>query len=133
MPGRAAPARLTAMTTPAPPPAPTPAPAAGSATVGPFAPSPAAVRVSAALGLLALVLAYGVWLLVVLHQAYRGDGTSGPLVDASLWSMKLSAVVGVVALALPRTVLGHAARVRAVWAQYALAVAGPVLAAVHFG
>ncbi|WP_327706897.1 hypothetical protein [Streptomyces decoyicus] len=98
----------------------------------PFAPSTAAVRVFAGIGLLLLAFAYGAFLIIVLNQAYSGDGASGPLLGAALWSMGLSAVAGLLALCLPSALVSHAARRGAVGLQYALAFAGPALAAVDF-
>ncbi|MFE7121078.1 hypothetical protein ACFU99_37180 [Streptomyces sp. NPDC057654] len=109
--------------------APDPHPTAPAAT-DPFAPSASATRVFAGLGLLLLACAYGVFLIVVVHQAYSGDGTSGPLTGAAQGSMGLSAVVGLLSLCLPGDVVSLAARRAAVGVQYALAFAGPVLAAV---
>ncbi|GAB7035706.1 hypothetical protein AB0G35_15650 [Streptomyces sp. NPDC021749] len=98
----------------------------------PFAPSTPALRVFAALGLLLLVVAYGLFLIIVLNQAYSGDGASGPLVGLAEGAMGLSAVVGVGALCLPGDAVSHAARRIAVQVQYALAFAGPALAAIDF-
>ena len=89
-------------------------------------------HVTAALGLLLLVVAYGAFVLIVMNQAYSGDGASGPLVGLAQGAMGLSAVVGLLALALPGDGMSYAARRGAVWLQYALAFAGPVLAAVDF-
>ncbi|MEV0282359.1 hypothetical protein AB0I22_39195 [Streptomyces sp. NPDC050610] len=110
--------------------APEPHPTAPAAT-DPFAPSTSAIRVFAGLGLLLLAFAYGAFLIVGLHQAYSGDGTSGPLTGAAQGAMGLSAVVGLLALCLPGDVVSLAARRTAVGLQYALAFAGPVLAAVE--
>ncbi|MYU51091.1 MULTISPECIES: hypothetical protein [Streptomyces] len=107
--------------------------AAPAAAADPFAPSTAAVRVFAGIGLPLLAVAYGAFLLIVLNQAYSGDGTSGPLVGVAQWSMGLSAVAGMSALCLPSAVVSHAARRGAVRLQYALAFAGPALAAIDFG
>ncbi|MFF4699997.1 hypothetical protein [Streptomyces chattanoogensis] len=116
------------MTTPDPKSTVAPAAAAND----PFAPSTAAVRVFAGIGLLLLAVAYGALLIIVLNQAYSGDGASGPLVGAAQWSMGLSAVVGLLALCLPNAVVSHAVRRWAVWLQYALGFAGPALAAIDF-
>ncbi|MFI1172851.1 hypothetical protein [Streptomyces melanogenes] len=102
------------------------------AATDPFAPSTAAVRIFAGIGLLLLPFAYGVFLVIGLGQAYSGDGASGPLVDAAQWSMGLSVVVGVLAICLPSTAVSHAARRGTVRLQYALAFAGPALAAIDF-
>ncbi|PKV89840.1 hypothetical protein [Streptomyces sp. TLI_146] len=103
-----------------------------AAATDPFAPSTTALRVFAGVGLLLLALAYGVFLAIVLGQAYSGDGASGPLVDAAQWSMGLSGVAGLWALCLPGTAMSHAARRGVVMLQYALAFAGPALAAIDF-
>ncbi len=124
-------ARMAAMTGPDPDPDPHVTDASVAAT-DPFAPSTSAVRVFAALGLLLLVVAYGAFFIIVMNQAYSGDGASGPLVGLGQGAMGLSAVVGLLALALPGDGMSYAARRGAVWLQYALAFAGPVLAAVDF-
>lgn len=105
--------------------------APGTAT-DPYAPSTPAVRVFAAIGLLLLVVAFGVFCIIVLNQAYSGDGASGPLLDVAEWAMGLSGFVGLGALCLPSDAVSHAARRGAVQLQYALAFAGPLLAAVDF-
>ncbi|MFF9480605.1 hypothetical protein [Streptomyces sp. NPDC014733] len=115
------------MTTPTPGPTPTP-----PATPDPFAPSPTAVRVFAGIGLLLLGVAYVAFAVVVLRQAYTGDGAAGPLTGAAQWSLALSAVTGLSALCLPSAAMSDTARRRTVAAQYALAFAGPVLAAIDF-
>lgn len=127
MPGWHGRARMAAMT--APDPHVTDAPVTGT---DPFAPSTSALRALAALGLLLLVVAYGTFFIIVLNQAYSGDGASGPLVGLAQGAMGLSAVVGLSALALPSEGMSYAARRGAVWLQYALALAGPVLAAIDF-
>ncbi|MFD9567368.1 hypothetical protein [Streptomyces sp. NPDC059994] len=106
--------------------------APSAAAADPFAPSTATVRIFAGIGLLLLAFAYGVFLVVVLGQAYSGDGASGPLVEEAQWSMGLSAVAGLLALCLPATIVSHPARRTAVRLQYALAFAGPALAAIDF-
>ncbi|MFI9046133.1 hypothetical protein [Streptomyces sp. NPDC053427] len=103
-----------------------------AATTDPFAPSTPAVRVFAGIGLLLLAFAYGAFLIIVLNQAHSGDGASGPLLGAAQWSMGLSAAVGLLALCLPSAVVSHTARRGAVRLQYALAFAGPALAAIDF-
>ncbi|MFD8542416.1 hypothetical protein [Streptomyces sp. NPDC059649] len=102
------------------------------AATDPFAPSTRAVRVFAAIGLLVLAVAFVVFCIVVLHQAYSGDGASGPLLEVAEASMWLSAIVGLFALCLPSDAVSHTARRGAVRLQYALAFAGPLLAAVDF-
>ncbi|MFC0842269.1 hypothetical protein ACFH04_00740 [Streptomyces noboritoensis] len=115
------------MTTPDPSSTATPVAAAD-----PFAPSTATVRIFAGIGLLLLALAYGAFIVIVLGQSYSGDGAGGPLVEEAQWSMGLSAVVGGLALCLPSTAVSHTARRGAVKLQYALALAGPALAAIDF-
>ncbi|MFK8849806.1 hypothetical protein [Streptomyces sp. Ac-502] len=114
------------MNAPAPPSA--PADLSPSAPA-PFAPSTTALRVFAALGIPLLGVAYVLFAIVVLNQAYSGDGASGPLVGVAQTVMWLSLVSGLVALALP---MSYRARRSTVWVQYALLAAGPVLAAVDF-
>ncbi|MGW1837696.1 hypothetical protein [Streptomyces sp. NPDC002067] len=98
----------------------------------PFAPSTRALRVFAGLGFLLLAVAYGAFVIVVLQQAYSGDGASGPFLGASQLSMGLSAVTGLAALCLPTDAITHTARRRTVTLQYALALTGPALAAIDF-
>ncbi|MFD9484114.1 hypothetical protein [Streptomyces sp. NPDC059991] len=112
--------------------APHPSSTAAPAAADPFAPSTAPVRIFAGIGLLLLALACGAFIVVVLGQAYSGDGASGPLVEEAQWSMGLSAVAGALALCLPTTMVSYPARRTAVRLQYALAVAGPALAAIDF-
>ncbi|GCD42254.1 hypothetical protein [Streptomyces paromomycinus] len=121
------------MSTPAP--SATPAPAAASGDLpqhDPFAPSTTALRVFAGLGLPLLAVAYVLFMVVVLHQAYSGDGASGPLVYAAQTSLALSPVAGLIALGVPASAMGHAARRNTVGLQYGLMIAGPLLAAVDF-
>lgn len=109
-----------------------PSTAAPSAAADPFAPSTATVRIFAGIGLLLLALAYGAFIVIVLGQSYSGDGAGGSLVEEAQWSMGLSAVAGLGALCLPATAVSHTARRGAVMLQYALALAGPALAAIDF-
>ncbi|MFI1200453.1 hypothetical protein ACH4VR_13545 [Streptomyces sp. NPDC020883] len=90
------------------------------------------MRAFAGIGLVLLAVAYGAFALIVLNQAYSGDGASGPLVGVAQWSMGLSAGVGALALCLPSAVVDHTTRRTAVRLQYTLAFASPVLAAVDF-
>jgi hypothetical protein len=126
--GQRARAGMAVMTTPTPDSTDVPA----AAVTDPFAPSTPAVRAFACIGLLLLSFAFGAFLIIVLIQAYSGDGASGPLTSAALWSMGLSATAGLLALCLPSAVVSHTARRGAVWLQYALAFAGPALAAIDF-
>ncbi|MER7108418.1 hypothetical protein [Streptomyces sp. NPDC000229] len=98
----------------------------------PFTPSTTAVRVFAGTGLLLLAFSFVVTLVVLLRQAYVGDGANGPLTGPALWSLGLSGVVGLWALCLPRDAVGHEVRRGAVFVQYALVAGGPVLAVVDF-
>ncbi|MFH8409864.1 hypothetical protein ACH4FX_34560 [Streptomyces sp. NPDC018019] len=112
-------------------PAPSPAPA-DLPQRDPFAPSTTALRVFAGLGLLLLAAAYFLFVIIVLNQAYSGDGASGPLLPAARTALALSPVPGLIALCVPAAGLGYRARCSTVWLQYALLAAGPVLAAVDF-
>ncbi|WP_143608634.1 hypothetical protein [Streptomyces sp. CB03234] len=96
----------------------------------PFAPSTGAVRVFAGIGLLLLAVTFVGTLAIVLHQAFGGDGASGPMTELAMWSLGLSGLVGLWALCLPRDAVDHGVRCGAVVVQYALAVAGPLLASV---
>lgn len=127
MPRRPAPGTLMIMSTPAPASAPTDLPAHD-----PFAPSTGALRVFAALGLPLLAVAYVLFMIIVLHQAYTGDGASGPLAGAANTALALSPVAGLIALCAPAAAMSHSARRTTVRLQYGLLVAGPVLAAVDF-
>ncbi|WP_399087955.1 hypothetical protein ACGH2B_12310 [Streptomyces sp. BBFR2] len=98
----------------------------------PFAPSTRALRVFAGLGFPLLAVAYGAFVIVVLQQAYSGDGASGPFLGASQLSMGLSAVTGLAALCLPTDAITHTTRRRTVTLQYVLALTGPALAAIDF-
>ncbi|MEV3990521.1 hypothetical protein AB0J57_16595 [Streptomyces sp. NPDC049837] len=106
--------------------------ALGHSAQGPFAPSTRAVRVFAGIGLLLLAVTFVGTLVILLRQAYVGDGANGPLTELAMWSLGLSGLVGLWALCLPRDAISHAVRRGAVLAQYALAVAGPLLAVVDF-
>ncbi|GAA2483146.1 hypothetical protein GCM10010393_12340 [Streptomyces gobitricini] len=105
---------------------------AGPSAGDPFAPSTAAVRVFAGVGLVLLVFAFLATVLVMLRQAYVGDGASGPLGTFAMWSLGLSGLVGLWAMCLPHDAVGHRGRRGAVFVQYALMVCGPLLAAVDF-
>ncbi|KAA6213359.1 hypothetical protein CP973_29360 [Streptomyces albofaciens JCM 4342] len=115
-------------------PAPSTSPAAAPADLprsDPFAPSKAALRVFALLGFPLLAVAWVLFAIIVLHQAYSGDGASGPLAGAAQAALTLSPAAGLVSFCLPDTP-GHRARRITIWIQYGLLVAGPVLAAVDF-
>ncbi|MET9295065.1 hypothetical protein [Streptomyces sp. NPDC003077] len=112
---------------------PTDRPAEETAVAGtddPYAVPVRSLRVFAGLGFLALAVAWVLSLVISLHQAYSGDGASGPLLEAGQWAMGFSLPVGLLALSLPTGMLGRAGRRNLVLAQYALVVAGPVLIAV---
>lgn len=98
----------------------------------PFAPSTKAVRVFAGIGLVVLAAMVVGTVVIMLRQVLGGDGRSGPLMELALWSLGLSGVLGLWALCLPHDAVGHGVRRGAVFAQYALAVGGPLLAAVDF-
>lgn len=68
----------------------------------------------------------------MLRQAYTGDGASGPLTGPAQWPLALSAATGLSALCLPNAAMSHTTRRRTVALQYALALAGPAVAAVDF-
>ncbi|UNO40425.1 hypothetical protein [Streptomyces sp. MST-110588] len=97
----------------------------------PFALSTKAVRVFAGIGLLFLLFACGIFIIVVLHQSYSG-GASRALIEQGQWAMSLSFFAGLIGLCLPEVCLSHRARVVAVWSEYGLALAGPILAAGDF-
>ncbi|MEV5596675.1 hypothetical protein [Streptomyces sp. NPDC052496] len=121
------------MNTPAPSTAPAPAPAPAELPQGdPFAPSTTALRVFAGIGLPLAAVAYVLYMIIVLHQAYSGDGASGPLAGVADAALALSPVAGLIALCVPAAAMSCSARRNTVWLQYALLVAGPVLAAVDF-
>ncbi|WP_282697191.1 hypothetical protein [Streptomyces sp. CC208A] len=86
----------------------------------PYAPSATALRVIAGIGLLLVAACWVATMVVTLTDAISDDGVGGGFVTAGFWAVGLAAVAGVVALAVPRRAL--------VAAQYALALAGPVLA-----
>ncbi|MFF9865287.1 MULTISPECIES: hypothetical protein [unclassified Streptomyces] len=95
-------------------------------------PSTRPVRIFAGAGLLLLPVALVAWGVIVLEQAYSGDGASGPLGELALWSLGFSGLLGLWALSLPQDAVRHAVRRGAVCVQYALALACPLLAAVDF-
>ncbi|WP_432114672.1 hypothetical protein [Streptomyces sp. S1] len=88
----------------------------------PTAPSPRALRVLALCGFPLLAACLVVTAVLGLTDAIEGDGVGGGFLTAGFWSLVLGAVAGAAALAVPRRAL--------VAAQYALAFAGPVLAAL---
>ncbi|MFF8290948.1 hypothetical protein ACF068_17205 [Streptomyces sp. NPDC016309] len=99
-------------------------------TDDPFAPSTRAVRFLAGTGLVLLAFAFVMTLVVLLRQSYAGDGVAGPLAGLAMWSLGLSALVGLWAACLPVDAVGHRVRRAAVCVQYAAMVAGPLMAAV---
>ncbi len=120
------------MSTPAPSTSPAPASApTGLPESDPFAPSKAALRVFAVLGFPLLAVAWVLFAIIVLHQAYSGDGASGPLAGAAQVALMLSPVAGLASFCIPDAP-GHRARRTTIWIQYGLLVAGPVRAAVDF-
>ncbi|WP_432060683.1 hypothetical protein [Streptomyces sp. S1] len=88
----------------------------------PTAPSPRALRVLALCGFPLLAACLVVTAVLGLTDAIEGNGVGGGFLTAGFWSLVLGAVAGAAALAVPRRAL--------VAAQYALAFAGPVLAAL---
>ncbi|MFM9370612.1 hypothetical protein [Streptomyces sp. Da 82-17] len=119
------------MTTPESQPEPTPT--GTTAPADPFAPSTRAVRVFAGIGLLLLPVVFVVYAVIILNQSYSGDGVPGHLVPIAPWLMALSGILGLLGLFLPSDTTAHSARSTTVKAQYALAVAAPILSAVDFG
>ncbi|MGA5494793.1 hypothetical protein ACPCSP_10545 [Streptomyces cinereoruber] len=112
------------MTTPTTPAADLPAPTdlPGPAAPDPTAPNTRALRVLALCGFLLLAGCLVLTAVLGLVDAVEGDGVGGGLLTAGLWSLALGAAAGTAALAVPRRTL--------VAAQYALAFAAPVLAAL---
>ncbi|MFC7975105.1 hypothetical protein ACFUT3_07680 [Streptomyces cinereoruber] len=114
------------MTTPTPPAAdlaaPTGPPGPTDPAPDPTAPSTRALRVIALCGFLLLAGCLVLTAVLGLVDAVEGDGVGGGLLTAGLWSLALGAAAGTAALAVPRRAL--------VAAQYALAFAAPVLAAL---
>ncbi|RSS33302.1 hypothetical protein [Streptomyces sp. WAC08241] len=88
----------------------------------PTAPSTRALRVLALCGFLLLAGCLVLTAVFGLVDAVEGDGVGGGFLVAGFWALALGAVAGAAALAVPRSAL--------VAAQYALAFAGPVLAAL---
>ncbi|MER7909224.1 hypothetical protein [Streptomyces sp. NPDC096068] len=86
------------------------------------APSPRTLRVFALCGFLLLVGCLVVTAVLGLTDAIEGDGVDDGFLAAGFWALVLGAVAGAAALAVPRRAL--------VAAQYALAFAGPFLAAL---
>ncbi|GAA3071028.1 hypothetical protein GCM10017562_42760 [Streptomyces roseofulvus] len=78
------------------------------------------LRVLAGLGLLLVAVCTVATMAVTLTDAISDDGVGGAFVTAGFWAAGLAALAGVTALAVPRRTL--------VAAQYALAVAAPLLA-----
>ncbi|MFD8012694.1 hypothetical protein [Streptomyces sp. NPDC058955] len=78
------------------------------------------LRVLAGLGLLLVAVCTVATMMVTLDDAISDDGVGGAFITAGFWSVGLAALAGVAALAVPRRTL--------VAAQYALAVAAPLLA-----
>ncbi|MGV9690738.1 hypothetical protein ACWDUX_16680 [Streptomyces sp. NPDC003444] len=97
-------------------------PTAPADATDPTAPSPRALRVLALCGFPLLAACLVVTAVLGLTDAIEGDGVGGGFLTAGFWSLVLGAVAGAAALAVPRRAL--------VAAQYALAFAGPVLAAL---
>ncbi|MFI8255909.1 hypothetical protein ACWEPA_29125 [Streptomyces filamentosus] len=89
-------------------------------TPSPYAPGATALRVLAGVGLLLAVVCVLATAAVTLDDAVSGDGSGGVFVAAGFWAVGLAHLLGVAALVVPRRAL--------VTAQYALALAGPLLA-----
>ncbi|MEU7020405.1 hypothetical protein ABZ990_07065 [Streptomyces sp. NPDC046203] len=93
---------------------------AGGEGAGTVAANARALRVFAGFGFVLLfVCAFGTGA-VVLGDAVSGDGVAGGFASAAGWALVLSGVTGLAVLFLPRKAL--------LIAQYALALAAPVLA-----
>lgn len=86
----------------------------------PYAPSALALRAFAGFGLLLVAACTVATMAAILTDAISGDGVGGGFITAGFWAEGLAAAAGVAALVVPRRAL--------VTAQYALALAGPVLA-----
>ncbi|MFD4377766.1 hypothetical protein [Streptomyces sp. NPDC058486] len=86
----------------------------------PYALSPLALRAFAGFGLLLVAVCTVATMAVTLDDAISGDGSGGGFVVTGFWALGLAAAAGVAALVVPRRAL--------VVAQYALALAGPLLA-----
>lgn len=84
------------------------------------APSPRALRLTAAGGLLLLLACLVFTGMITLRDAVEGDGAGGVFIAAGFWALSFGHLVGLVALFVPRRGL--------VIAQYCLAIAGPFLA-----
>ncbi|MFJ4339476.1 hypothetical protein [Streptomyces sp. NPDC088915] len=95
---------------------------APAAPADPTAPDTRAPRVLALCGFLLLAGCLVLTAAFGLVDAAEGDGAGGGFLVAGFWALALGAVTGAAALAVPRGVL--------VAAQYAPALAGPVLAAL---
>ncbi|NML50074.1 hypothetical protein HHL19_10380 [Streptomyces sp. R302] len=89
-------------------------------TPDPYAPGTTALRVLAGVGLLLVAACVVATMMVTVADGISGDGVGGGFITAGFWAVGLAAAVGVAALVVPRRAL--------VAAQYALALAGPVLA-----
>ncbi|MEW1903727.1 hypothetical protein [Streptomyces sp. NPDC086147] len=88
----------------------------------PTAPSTRAPRVLALCGFLLLAGCLVLTAVLGLTDAIEGDGADDGFLAAGFWALALGAAAGAAALAVPRRAL--------VAAQYALAFAGPFLAAL---
>ncbi|MFE5831495.1 hypothetical protein ACFQ67_14075 [Streptomyces sp. NPDC056488] len=88
----------------------------------PAAPSTRAPRVLALCGFLLLAGCLVLTAVLGLTDAIEGDGADDGFLAAGFWALALGAAAGAAALAVPRRAL--------VAAQYALAFAGPFLAAL---
>ncbi|MFJ7064823.1 hypothetical protein [Streptomyces sp. NPDC101115] len=96
----------------------------------PTSPSVRALRAMAFGALAVLVLCALLTAAAVLQDAIGGDGVSGGLATAGGWSLAASGICALVAAAAPRDAMAYRTRAITVTAAYALAVLGPVLAAL---
>ncbi|WP_055601051.1 hypothetical protein [Streptomyces aureus] len=92
----------------------------GTDLTDPYGPSPRALRVLAGCGFLLLAACFLATVVVALGDAMEQNGTSEGFITAAFWTLLLGALTGVAALIAPRKGL--------VIAEYALAIAAPVLA-----
>ncbi|KOX36183.1 MULTISPECIES: hypothetical protein [unclassified Streptomyces] len=95
---------------------------AATGPAGPTAPNRRALRVLALCGFLLLAACLVLTAALGLTDAVEGDGTDDGFLAAGFWALALGAGAGATALAAPRRAF--------VAAQYALAFAGPLLAAL---
>ncbi|WMX45749.1 hypothetical protein [Streptomyces roseicoloratus] len=96
----------------------------------PTSPSVRALRAMAFGALALLVLCALLTAAAVLQDAIGGDGVNGGFAAAGGWSLAASGFCALLAAAAPRDAMAYRARAITVTAAYALAILGPVLAAL---